>query len=56
MRCVRPAFAADPLSFGRREIARPGHALSPADSTRDDIRLFATSYAVGFLFVFMLIV
>jgi hypothetical protein len=55
MRTLRPAIASSPLNFGRR-----GVALSPDDAeSREgdgaDLRLFATSFAVGFLFVSVLI-
>lgn len=52
MRTLRPAIAIHPLQFGRR------HALSAqasAPSAADDLRLFATSFAAGFLFVSVLI-
>ena len=52
MRMLRPAIAIDPLQFGRR-AALPGP--SAAAGGGDDLRLFATSFAAGFLFVSVLI-
>ena len=51
MRMLRPAIAIDPLLFGRRAAVPVPAAASPAD----DVRLFATSFAAGFLFVSVLI-
>jgi hypothetical protein len=57
----RPAFALDPKLFGRGRVRE----LSPADSSEprspeqsvlsNDIRLFATTFAAGFLVVSILI-
>ncbi|HET6942248.1 MAG TPA: hypothetical protein VFH89_08810 [Sphingomicrobium sp.] len=56
MRMLRPAFALDPRLFGRRF---PGFILgSPEDSglaMSDDAKLFATTFAIGFVFVSALI-
>jgi hypothetical protein len=56
MRMPRPAIALDPRLFGRRF---PGFILGspeqPGFSPSDDLKLFATSFAVGFVFVFALI-
>jgi hypothetical protein len=56
MRMLRPAFALDPRLFGRRF---PGFILSSAEepclATSDDLRLFATTFAIGFVFVSALI-
>jgi hypothetical protein len=50
---TRPAIALDPRSFGRR-LPRLGN--DGASSTIvDDLRLFGTTFAVGFLFVSVLI-
>lgn len=51
MRMLRPAIAIHPLQFGRR-AAGAGVAAAGAG---DDVRLFATSFAAGFLFVSVLI-
>ena len=56
MRMLRPAFALDPRQFGRRF---PGFILGnpeqPGFAIGDDIKLFATTFAVGFVFVSALI-
>lgn len=54
MRVMKPAIAIDPALFGRKELlARP----EPAEATSfaDDLRLFAMTFAAGFLFVAVLI-
>jgi hypothetical protein len=56
MRILRPAIAIDPRLFGRR---MPGFILGGAEEGEvvisDDIKLFATTFAIGFLFVSVLI-
>jgi hypothetical protein len=55
MRALRPVIAIDPRQFGRRPLPwlrEPERASRPIS---DDLRLFATSFAVGFLFVTVLI-
>ena len=56
MRILRPAIAIDPRLFGRR---MPGFTLGGAEEGEvvisDDIKLFATTFAIGFLFVSVLI-
>jgi hypothetical protein len=52
----RPAIAADPLHFGKRSEA----PTEPANGTvsnalASDLRLFALTFAAGFLFVSVLI-
>lgn len=57
MLLLRPAIAADPRQFGKRVDAspeQPDGAVSP--SLAADIRLFAFTFAAGFLFVSVLIV
>jgi hypothetical protein len=53
---LRPAIALDPRLFGRRF---PGFILGdevrPEFKISDDLKLFATSFAVGFVFVSALI-
>ena len=56
MQLTRPVSAADPRNFGRRARARPEESRALAGSASDDLRLFGTSFAAGFLFVFLLIV
>ncbi len=53
------AFAIDPRHFGRGPFylvtaAPKAPALSLA--LKDDVRLFATTFAAGFLFVYMMVV
>ena len=56
MRILRPAIAIDPRLFGRR---MPGFILGTAEEpgwvASDDVKLFATTFAIGFLFVSVLI-
>jgi len=56
MRTLRPAIALDPRLFGRRF---PGFILGreemPELKLSEDVKLFATSFAVGFVFVSALI-
>ena len=56
MRIMRPAIAIDPRLFGRR---LPGFILGGAEDGEvvisDDLKLFATTFAIGFLFVSVLI-
>lgn len=56
MRILRPAIAIDPRRFGRR---MPGFILGSAEDGEvvisDDLKLFATTFAIGFLFVSVLI-
>ena len=55
MAFTRPAIAIDPRVFGRRAMSRP-EALEVRSSTLgDDLRLFAATFAGGFLFVTILI-
>lgn len=51
---VRPAFALHPGSFGRRAVFQ---TCSGAAVPRlgDDVRLFATAFAAGFVFIAVLI-
>ena len=56
MRMLRPVIALDPRLFGRRF---PGFILGeeqrPAWTVNKDLQLFATTFAVGFIFVSALI-
>jgi hypothetical protein len=52
MRSVRPAIAAHPQSFGRRQ---PRPTWIPSISLSEDAKLFLTTFAAGFLFVSLLI-
>lgn len=50
MRCARPAIAADPRLFGRSSARAQADAMS-APSHGDDFKLFASTFAAGFIFV-----
>ena len=56
MRMVRPVIAIDPRFFGKR---MPGFILGdPEEKTVEisaDVKLFATTFAIGFIFVSVLI-
>ncbi len=55
MSTTRAVIAADPRQFGR---ARPRFMVSVENGVRtlpDDLRLFAATFAAGFLFVSILI-
>jgi hypothetical protein len=47
--------AANPLRFGRRTLVLTDGPEYSAPALSDDVRLFATTFAVGFLFVSVLI-
>lgn len=55
MRTLRPAIALDPRHFGRGQT----RLLEPVPERRwslsDDVALFATTFAAGFLFVTVMI-
>jgi hypothetical protein len=52
----RPAFALDPRLFGRRFPGFIlGNAEEPGFAMSDDLKLFATTFAIGFVFVSALI-
>ena len=51
----RPATPVDPLRFGRRSSARAEARTNPETGLNDDLRLFAATFAAGFLFVSILI-
>jgi hypothetical protein len=54
MQLARPAHAPDPRRFGRRRVAVAAAApVQPA--LGDDLKLFALTFAAGFLFVSILI-
>jgi hypothetical protein len=55
MAFIRPAVAIDPRVFGRREIPRPEAPEVRSSNLGDDLRLFAATFAAGFLFVSVLI-
>jgi hypothetical protein len=51
---ARSVIALHPSRFGRRPLFRASSAPSPVRA-RDDLRLFAGTFASGFLFVSILI-
>ncbi|MGI8932308.1 MAG: hypothetical protein ACR2FK_08025 [Sphingomicrobium sp.] len=55
MAMSRPATAIDSRRFGRRPVVRSDAQVIPANRLDDDLRLFAATYAGGFLFVSILI-
>ena len=55
MQLARPAFAPHPRLFGRgplRDLSAPG---APAICISADLKLFASTFAAGFLFVSVLL-
>jgi hypothetical protein len=54
MQLARPVFAADPRSFGRGR-SRDLSAAPAAALLSDDVKLFATTFIAGFMFVSVLI-
>ena len=54
MAWVRPAYALQPTAFGRRPSVA-AQAVDAPSSLADDLRLFATTFAAGFLFVSILL-
>ena len=55
MRVAWPVLASDPRQFGRRPVVRAVAAPAAAPAPSDDLRLFAATFAAGFLFVSILI-
>ena len=55
MAVARPSCAIDPRRFGRAEIACPDFAPARTNRLGEDLRLFALTFAAGFLFVSILI-
>ena len=55
MRTARSAIAADPRLFGRGMRRILDLPQEPGWSVSDDMKLFATTFAAGFLFVSILI-
>lgn len=50
------AFAVDPRRFGRRAAYMvPEAPTAPVPALREDLRLFGTTFAAGFLFVSLII-
>jgi hypothetical protein len=55
MAFTRPAIAIDPRVFGRRSMSRPEAQQVRQSAPGEDLRLFAATFAAGFLFVAILI-
>ena len=55
MAVVRPALALDPRRFGRAPIRCADAQPARVTALSDDLRLFAITFAAGFLFVSILI-
>jgi len=55
MQLARPAFAPHPRAFGRGPVRYGSPAAAPAFVISDDLKLFLSTFAVGFLFVSVLI-
>ena len=55
MQLARPAFAPHPRAFGRGPVRYGSPAAAPAFIISDDLKLFLSTFAVGFLFVSVLI-
>ena len=55
MACFRAPTAVDPRLFGRRAPVTRACADVASRSAGDDVRLFAMTFAAGFLFVSVLI-
>lgn len=51
MQLARPAIAVDPRRFGRGRQLDLGSAPVAAPSISDDLKLFMTTLAAGFIFV-----
>jgi hypothetical protein len=55
MAFIRPAAAIDPRVFGRRSMPLTEEQPLRSSALGDDVRLFAATFAAGFLFVSVLI-
>ena len=55
MSMVRPALALDPRRFGQRFVLHAQKAEISGSLLSDDLRLFATTFAAGFVFMSVLI-
>jgi hypothetical protein len=55
MQFARPAFALDSRHFGKGRARHLGDEAPAATSLSEDFKLFATTFAAGFLFVSILI-
>jgi len=55
MQLARPAFARHPRQFGRGRIFDHAAPAIPSPAISDDVKLFASTFILGFLFVSVLI-
>ena len=55
MQSLRPVSASNPLLFGRGPARLLGEGVEPKPRLSDDLKLFAATFAAGFLFVSILI-
>jgi hypothetical protein len=55
MQLVRPAIATDPKLFGKGRVRDLTGAGKTKFGVSDDVKLFATTFAAGFIFVSVLI-
>ena len=55
MQLARPAIAVDPRRFGRGRQLHGGPVPPVADAIGDELKLFLTTFAAGFVFVSVLI-
>jgi hypothetical protein len=55
MQLIRPAFALHPTQFGKGRSRDLSPEIAPANALGADVRLFATTFVAGFLFVSILI-
>ncbi|HEV2594334.1 MAG TPA: hypothetical protein VGU01_03955 [Sphingomicrobium sp.] len=55
MHFVRPAFAEHPMRFGRAPLRSMGNGEHEGSTIAGDIKLFAATFAAGFLFISILI-
>jgi hypothetical protein len=55
MQLARPAFAPHPRLFGRGPVRDTSTRVAPAFSISADVKLFASTFAAGFLFVSVLL-
>ena len=56
MQLARPSIAQHPFQFGRGRVWDIGPAVAAVRANvSDDLKLFATTFAAGFLFVSLLI-
>jgi hypothetical protein len=55
MQLARPVIAAPHRAFGRGQVRVLAAPLAPKAAVSDELKLFATTFAAGFLFVSVLI-